>query len=115
MRATRLPPLAPPLLGRLHVDCRKSKDRQVLLKCTIDAFATGEVVALFPEGTSYTVPRTMRVKDGAAWATLEPPPRPPSLAPHSPSSPARSTPSSPVPPAPRTPCVAFVRAPPRAC
>jgi glycerol-3-phosphate O-acyltransferase / dihydroxyacetone phosphate acyltransferase len=28
-------------------------------------------VALFPEGTSYTEPRIMQIKDGAAWAALE--------------------------------------------
>ena len=26
---------------------------------------------MFPEGTSYTEPRIMQVKDGAAWASLE--------------------------------------------
>jgi glycerol-3-phosphate O-acyltransferase/dihydroxyacetone phosphate acyltransferase len=31
----------------------------------------GEAIALFPEGTSYTEPRIMQVKDGAAWASLE--------------------------------------------
>lgn len=31
----------------------------------------GAPVALFPEGTSYTEPRIMQVKDGAAWAALE--------------------------------------------
>ena len=56
--------------GNIPVD-RKSKDRQVLFKGTIDALAAVEAVALFPEGTSYTEPRIMQVKDGAAWAALE--------------------------------------------
>lgn len=56
--------------GNIPVD-RKSKDRQVLFKGTIEALAKGEAVALFPEGTSYTEPRIMQVKDGAAWAALE--------------------------------------------
>lgn len=56
--------------GNIPVD-RKSKDRRVLLKGTIEALAKGEAVALFPEGTSYTEPRIMQVKDGAAWAALE--------------------------------------------
>ncbi|PPQ68204.1 hypothetical protein CVT25_015036 [Psilocybe cyanescens] len=56
--------------GNIPVD-RKSKDRQVLFKGTIDALARGDAVALFPEGTSYTEPRIMQVKDGAAWAALE--------------------------------------------
>ena len=56
--------------GNIPVD-RKSKDRQILFKGTIDALSTGGAVALFPEGTSYTEPRIMQVKDGAAWAAME--------------------------------------------
>ena len=56
--------------GNIPVD-RKSKDRQVLFKGTIEALAAGGAVALFPEGTSYTEPRIMQVKDGAAWAAME--------------------------------------------
>ncbi|KIJ18508.1 hypothetical protein PAXINDRAFT_167112 [Paxillus involutus ATCC 200175] len=56
--------------GNIPVD-RKSKDRQVLFRGTFDALARGGAVALFPEGTSYTEPRIMQVKDGAAWAALE--------------------------------------------
>lgn len=50
---------------------RKSKDRQALFRGTIEALSRGNAVALFPEGTSYTEPRIMQVKDGAAWAALE--------------------------------------------
>ncbi|THH14024.1 hypothetical protein EW146_g6264 [Bondarzewia mesenterica] len=56
--------------GNIPVD-RKSKDRQALFRGTFDALAQGAAVALFPEGTSYTEPRIMQVKDGAAWAALE--------------------------------------------
>ncbi len=56
--------------GNIPVD-RKSKDRRILLKGTLEALAQGQAVALFPEGTSYTEPRIMQVKDGAAWAALE--------------------------------------------
>ncbi|KAF8893430.1 hypothetical protein BD779DRAFT_1609793 [Infundibulicybe gibba] len=56
--------------GNIPVD-RKSKDRQVLFKGTFEALSKGNAVALFPEGTSYTEPRIMQVKDGAAWASLE--------------------------------------------
>ena len=38
---------------------------------TFRALAGGKAVALFPEGTSYTEPRIMQVKDGASWAALE--------------------------------------------
>ncbi|KAG6832040.1 hypothetical protein H0H87_003021 [Tephrocybe sp. NHM501043] len=56
--------------GNIPVD-RKSKDRQVLFKGTFEALSKGHAVALFPEGTSYTEPKIMQVKDGAAWAALE--------------------------------------------
>jgi hypothetical protein len=56
--------------GNIPVD-RKSKDRQALFRGTIEALRGGNAVALFPEGTSYTSPRIMQVKDGAAWASLE--------------------------------------------
>lgn len=50
---------------------RKSKDRMVLFKGTFDTLSKDKAVALFPEGTSYTEPKIMQVKDGAAWAALE--------------------------------------------
>lgn len=56
--------------GNIPVE-RKSKDNRVLFKGTFDVLAEGEVVALFPEGTSYTEPRIMQVKDGASWSALE--------------------------------------------
>jgi glycerol-3-phosphate O-acyltransferase/dihydroxyacetone phosphate acyltransferase len=56
--------------GNIPVD-RKSKDRQALFRGTIEALSAGNAVALFPEGTSYTSPRIMQVKEGAAWAALE--------------------------------------------
>lgn len=56
--------------GNIPVD-RKSKDNQILFRGTFEALAKNEAVALFPEGTSYTEPSIMQVKDGAAWAALE--------------------------------------------
>lgn len=56
--------------GNIPVE-RKSSDRQTLFQGTFHALAEGRAVALFPEGTSYTEPRIMQVKDGAAWAALE--------------------------------------------
>lgn len=50
---------------------RKAKDRKKLFAGTLEALSRGAAVALFPEGTSYTEPRIMQVKDGAAWAALE--------------------------------------------
>lgn len=66
-------PLAKKLLlnaGNIPVN-RRSKDNQSMFKGTFDVLALGEVVAVFPEGTSYTEPRIMQVKDGSAWAALE--------------------------------------------
>ncbi|KAM5533716.1 hypothetical protein V8D89_012589, partial [Ganoderma adspersum] len=45
--------------------------RRLLFRGTFRALAEGKAVALFPEGTSYTEPHIMQVKDGAAWAALE--------------------------------------------
>ncbi|EIN11226.1 acyltransferase [Punctularia strigosozonata HHB-11173 SS5] len=56
--------------GNIPVE-RKSKDRQILFRGTFDALAQGWAVALFPEGTSYTEPKIMQIKDGASWAALE--------------------------------------------
>ena len=56
--------------GNIPVD-RKSKDRRILFKGTFDTLAKGEVVALFPEGTSYTEPSIAQVKEGAARAAFE--------------------------------------------
>jgi 1-acyl-sn-glycerol-3-phosphate acyltransferase len=46
--------------GNIPVE-RKSKDRQVLFRGTVDALARGWAVALFPEGTSYTEPKIVQV------------------------------------------------------
>ncbi|OSC96560.1 glycerol-3-phosphate-acyltransferase [Trametes coccinea BRFM310] len=56
--------------GNIPVD-RKAADKRLLFRGTFRALAAGEAVALFPEGTSYTEPHIMQVKDGAAWAALE--------------------------------------------
>ena len=56
--------------GNIPVD-RKASDKRLLFRGTFRALADGKAVALFPEGTSYTEPHIMQVKDGAAWAALE--------------------------------------------
>ncbi|KAF8739720.1 Phosphate acyltransferase, partial [Rhizoctonia solani] len=56
--------------GVLPVD-RKNKDNQVLFRATFEALAQGEIVGVFPEGTSYTEPQIVQVKDGVAWSALE--------------------------------------------
>ncbi|EIW75552.1 acyltransferase [Coniophora puteana RWD-64-598 SS2] len=42
-----------------------------LFRDTSAALAAGSVVGVFPEGTSYSEPRIVQVKDGAAWAAVE--------------------------------------------
>ncbi|KAH7926579.1 hypothetical protein BV22DRAFT_1032714 [Leucogyrophana mollusca] len=42
-----------------------------LFRETSAALAAGEVIGVFPEGTSYTEPGIVQVKDGAAWAAVE--------------------------------------------
>jgi 1-acyl-sn-glycerol-3-phosphate acyltransferase len=56
--------------GVIPVD-RGAKDNHKLFAGTFKALSDGDCVALFPEGTSYTMPRIVQVKDGASWATLE--------------------------------------------
>lgn len=56
--------------GNIPVD-RTSKNNQLLFKGTFDVLKLGECVALFPEGTSYTQPKVIQVKDGIAWTALE--------------------------------------------
>lgn len=45
--------------------------RFALLRETFRALDAGEVVGVFPEGTSYTAPQIAQVKEGAAWVALE--------------------------------------------
>ncbi|KAG1726619.1 uncharacterized protein EDB91DRAFT_57778 [Suillus paluster] len=42
-----------------------------LFRHTSAALVAGEVIGVFPEGTSYTEPGIVQVKDGAAWAAVE--------------------------------------------
>jgi glycerol-3-phosphate O-acyltransferase / dihydroxyacetone phosphate acyltransferase len=56
--------------GVIPVD-RGAKDNHKLFAGTFKALSDGDCVALFPEGTSYTMPRIVQFKDGASWAVLE--------------------------------------------
>ncbi|KAG2030212.1 hypothetical protein BDR03DRAFT_878894 [Suillus americanus] len=42
-----------------------------LFRYTSTALAAGKIIGVFPEGTSYTEPGIVQVKDGAAWAAVE--------------------------------------------
>ncbi|KAG2175158.1 hypothetical protein INT44_007646 [Umbelopsis vinacea] len=66
-------PLAKRILddsGVLPVD-RTTKNNTLLYASTYQALRVGEVVAVFPEGTSHTLPRMGEFKDGVSWAALE--------------------------------------------
>ncbi|KZT54770.1 acyltransferase [Calocera cornea HHB12733] len=56
--------------GNIPVD-RGNKDKRKLFLPTFDVLQKGDAVAVFPEGTSYTEPSIVQVKDGAAWCALE--------------------------------------------
>ncbi|KAL1916492.1 uncharacterized protein VTP21DRAFT_5683 [Calcarisporiella thermophila] len=48
----------------------QSKDHTKLFQSTWESLEKGEVVGLFPEGTSYTAPHILPLKDGVSWAAL---------------------------------------------
>lgn len=43
----------------------------LLFTSTIHALARSDAIGVFPEGTSYTEPCIVQVKDGASWAGVE--------------------------------------------
>ncbi|KAI0794988.1 hypothetical protein C8Q75DRAFT_803827 [Abortiporus biennis] len=45
--------------------------QQSLFAATFRALDRGEVIGVFPEGTSYTEPEIAQIKDGASWVALE--------------------------------------------
>ncbi|KAA1472683.1 acyltransferase [Dentipellis sp. KUC8613] len=49
----------------------KTSGNASLFASTSRTIASGKVVGVFPEGTSYHEPRIMQVKEGAAWSALE--------------------------------------------
>ncbi|RUS30844.1 hypothetical protein BC938DRAFT_478888, partial [Jimgerdemannia flammicorona] len=56
--------------GVVPVD-RRTKNNSLLYKATYEVLGLGEVVGVFPEGTSHTLPRLKEFKDGVSWAALE--------------------------------------------
>ncbi|ORZ14728.1 hypothetical protein BCR42DRAFT_329160 [Absidia repens] len=56
--------------GVLPVDT-KTHSNAKLFEHTLDCLGKGGVIALFPEGTSYTQPNHLPFKDGLSWATFE--------------------------------------------
>ncbi|KAH7108053.1 hypothetical protein BKA62DRAFT_780887, partial [Auriculariales sp. MPI-PUGE-AT-0066] len=56
--------------GNVPVD-RRSSDNLKLFGSSLKALSKGGVLTLFPEGTSYTEPRIIQVKDGTSWLALE--------------------------------------------
>ncbi|RHZ49022.1 hypothetical protein Glove_535g47 [Diversispora epigaea] len=56
--------------GVVPVD-RTTKNNQALFSATFEVLQKGEIVAVFPEGTSHSESRLLEFKDGASWAALE--------------------------------------------
>ncbi|KAI8997419.1 hypothetical protein BDB01DRAFT_771062 [Pilobolus umbonatus] len=56
--------------GVVPVD-RKTKNNAMLYSSTFEVLKLGEAVAVFPEGTSHTLPRLGPFKDGTSFAALE--------------------------------------------
>jgi 1-acyl-sn-glycerol-3-phosphate acyltransferase len=54
--------------GNIPVD-RKNKDNQALFSGTFEVLKKNEAVAIFPEGTSYTEPGMLGIKEGASWVS----------------------------------------------
>jgi glycerol-3-phosphate O-acyltransferase/dihydroxyacetone phosphate acyltransferase len=57
-------------LGAVPVD-RKNKDNAALFASTLKTLRDNKVMAIFPEGTSYTLPHIMPLRDGLSWAALQ--------------------------------------------
>jgi glycerol-3-phosphate O-acyltransferase / dihydroxyacetone phosphate acyltransferase len=57
--------------GTTSADVPRESSVVSLFSDTSIALASGQAVCVFPEGTSYTEPRIMQMKDGAARAALE--------------------------------------------
>ncbi|KAI9468459.1 MAG: hypothetical protein EXX96DRAFT_590697 [Benjaminiella poitrasii] len=66
-----------PYAARFLHDCgvvpvdRTTKNNAQLYASTFDVLKLGEAVAVFPEGTSHTLPRLSTFKDGTSFAALE--------------------------------------------
>ncbi|RUS15849.1 hypothetical protein BC937DRAFT_91915, partial [Endogone sp. FLAS-F59071] len=56
--------------GVVSVDV-KNHQNDKLYASTFKTLEKGEVVALFPEGTSYTAPHILQMKDGLSWVAFE--------------------------------------------
>ncbi|KAL0094725.1 hypothetical protein J3Q64DRAFT_1652843 [Phycomyces blakesleeanus] len=56
--------------GVLPVDT-KTHSNAKLFESTMNCLEKGGVIAIFPEGTSYTAPHHLPFKDGLSWATYE--------------------------------------------
>ncbi|KAI8054319.1 hypothetical protein BDF22DRAFT_775092 [Syncephalis plumigaleata] len=55
-------------LGAVPVD-RRSKNNTDLFAGTLATLRNNGVMAIFPEGTSYTLPHIMELRDGLSWAS----------------------------------------------
>lgn len=56
-------------VGCVPVD-RTSKDHQKLYQSTFDVLELNESIAIFPEGTSHTLPYLGKLREGASFVTI---------------------------------------------
>lgn len=78
--AGSIPVARAPNEGRKHTLTRGDRDKpravsggevqEALFNATYEELARGGALGVFPEGTSYTMPRIIQVKEGAARAAL---------------------------------------------
>ena len=57
--------------GAIPVQRIPNGSQQTLFTSTTQALARNDAIGVFPEGTSYTEPCIVQVKDGASWAGVE--------------------------------------------
>lgn len=57
--------------GSTKPEDKANDTRTSLFRETFEALDIGEVIGLFPEGTSYTEPQIAQIKDGASYVALE--------------------------------------------
>jgi 1-acyl-sn-glycerol-3-phosphate acyltransferase len=56
--------------GCVPVDRNNADDRQNLYKATMDVLKLHESLVIFPEGTSHSLPRLSKLKDGASFVSF---------------------------------------------
>ncbi|EIN05733.1 hypothetical protein PUNSTDRAFT_106716 [Punctularia strigosozonata HHB-11173 SS5] len=64
-------PNSSPIQATSASSSKNTRQPTSLFDTSSRALKRGEVLGVFPEGTSYTEPQIVQIKDGAAWAAVE--------------------------------------------